>query len=158
MNILLKSIVVILVSSIGTSFAFAQSTAANGPIEKGNVTSFASIGAMLFAGSYEGVFRSANNGASWMSVNAGLTNTQITALASVGPYLFAGTGDGGGIFISTDNGSKWQGVNNGFALNGNNVTSINALVSSGTTLYAGTDSGAYLSTDYGTTRNGSIVV
>src|ERR1044071_9031493 len=63
------------------------------------------VGAMLVSGSYliagtsGGVFRSTDNGASWVS--SGLTGINVQALAGNGTHLFAGT-FGGGVFVSTD--------------------------------------------------------
>jgi ligand-binding sensor domain-containing protein len=52
----------------------------------------------LFAGTGAGVYRSGNNGNSWMAVNSGLTHPRVSALA-VDPAerLYAGT-EGGGVF------------------------------------------------------------
>jgi len=69
----------------------------------------------IFAASYGGgIFRSMDNGNSWIAVNSGLTNTNVRALAinSTSGYIFAGTG-GGGIFRSMDNGASWTAQNNG---------------------------------------------
>ncbi len=49
----------------------------------------------LFAGTaFDGVFLSTNNGTSWTSVNAGLTNDTVVALAVSATSLFAGTSNG----------------------------------------------------------------
>jgi hypothetical protein len=55
--------------------------------------------AVVYAGTSNGVFRSANGGASWTAMNSGLTNTQVCALAldPAGSTLYAGT-DGNGVF------------------------------------------------------------
>jgi len=47
-----------------------------------------------FAGSHPGVFVSTNNGASWASVNTGLTNAHVLSLTISGTQLFAGTSGG----------------------------------------------------------------
>ncbi len=70
-----------------------------------------------------GIFRTANNGDTWATINAGLPNTDIRCL-SVNPtngYLFAGT-SGNGVFRSKDNGNSWTPVNTG--LTNPNVQSL----------------------------------
>jgi photosystem II stability/assembly factor-like uncharacterized protein len=65
-----------------------------------------------YAGTREGVFRSTDGGASWIS--AGLTNLSVYALA-INPLssntLYAGTGDG--VFRSADGGNNWVAVSTG---------------------------------------------
>lgn len=51
-------------------------------------------GANLFAGTYDGVFHSTNDGATWSLGNTGLTDTSVSALAVNGTNLFAGTRSG----------------------------------------------------------------
>lgn len=89
----------------------------------------------------EGVFRSADNGASWTEVNSGLTNEIVLSLAVSGTTLYAGTG-GGGVFRSIDGGSNWSSNSDG--LTNSNVQS---LAVSGLNVYAGTSGGVFLSTD-----------
>jgi hypothetical protein len=60
------------------------------------ISSFAVIGPDIFPGTDDGVFLSANSGASRRAVSSGLPEkTAVTALAVDGPYLFAGTYLGG---------------------------------------------------------------
>jgi hypothetical protein len=56
-----------------------------------NVTSFASSGTNVFAGTDNGVFVSSNGGTSWANVNTGLIDTNITAMTVSTNYLWAGT-------------------------------------------------------------------
>jgi photosystem II stability/assembly factor-like uncharacterized protein len=103
----------------------------------------------IFIGTNQGgVYRSTDNGASWLQVNTGLTNTDVTALKFSGSTLFAGTATGG-VFRSSDYGSNWVEVNNGLA-----VLFINALAVSGSNIYAGasysvTGGGVFHSTNNG---------
>jgi len=62
----------------------------------------------IFGGSPgAGIFRTSNNGNTWESINAGLSNTFISAIGiSNNNKIFAGTN--GGLFVSTDNGSSWK--------------------------------------------------
>jgi len=62
----------------------------------------------LYAGTYDGLFKSTDCGGSWGSVNTGLTDTSIIALAidpATPTILYVGT-DFGGVFKSTDGGGK----------------------------------------------------
>jgi hypothetical protein len=98
----------------------------------------------LYAGTFgDGVFRSTDNGLSWLRTDSGLTSDSILALASNGTYLFAGT-YGRGIFRSSDNGQSWMQVNSGLS----NLF-IQSLLTSGSNLYVGTDKGIFSSTDSG---------
>ncbi len=110
------------------------------------VWSFAVSGTNLFAGTYGGVFLSTNNGTSWTAVNTGLpTNANVYGgFAVSGSNLFAGTYPGG-VFLSTNNGTSWRGVNTGLT-----NTYVDALLVSGSNLFAGTDGGVFLSTNNGT--------
>lgn len=107
-------------------------------------------GTTLFAGTTgEGIYRSDNNGGSWIEVDNGLTNLDIYGLASIGTELFAGAfrfaGDSiGGVFVSTDNGASWSPANTGLT---NQM--INVLYANGTDLFAGTNIGVFASTNRG---------
>jgi hypothetical protein len=114
------------------------------------VSSFASMGTNLFAGTISGVYLSTNDGASWDEVNSGLTFPIVSSLAVMGSNLFAGTGPpftqgGGGVFLSTNNGASWQEVNNGLS-----ALSVSCLAVNGNYLYAGTNGGGiFRSSDNG---------
>jgi photosystem II stability/assembly factor-like uncharacterized protein len=104
----------------------------------------------LFAGTYAGIYRSTNNGATWTPANNGLPYTfslpLIWTLAASGTNLFAGT-IGNGLFLSTDDGMKWTQVTNGLRTS-DNVTKVFV---SGTTILAGVlNNGVFRSTDNGT--------
>lgn len=91
------------------------------------------------------IYRSTNNGDSWVEVSKQLVGKNIHAFGRVGDVLFAGTERGVGIYKSTDYGDTWtESYNNPE----NNV--INSFATIGTTIIAG---GRYLirSTDYGAT-------
>ena len=107
----------------------------------------------LFAGTYNGVYRSTNHGASWISVSNGLPAYDVSSLAAYvsggETYLFAGM-NGGGIYRSTDYGATWMAANIG-------VTSIYIrsfavyTSESSTKLFVGTNNGGvFLSTNNGT--------
>jgi hypothetical protein len=111
----------------------------------------AAQGTDLFVGgtSLEGIFFSSNSGASWTAVDSGLTNTSkfIAGLAAIGSKIFAGvfeTSLTGGVFVTTNNGSSWNPVDTGLKDH-----KIDILTSSGTFLFAGTNSELFLSTNEG---------
>ncbi|MGH7726908.1 MAG: FlgD immunoglobulin-like domain containing protein [Candidatus Eiseniibacteriota bacterium] len=106
----------------------------------------------LFLGTANGVFRSADEGASWNASSSGIpANLSIYAMTSGpngsgGTNLYAGTylGDA---YRSTDNGVTWTAINNGLPLGQAHVF---ALITSPTgTVLAGTGNGIYRSTNFG---------
>jgi hypothetical protein len=86
----------------------------------------------LFAGTYDGIFLSTNNGENWTAVNNGLSSTYVSSLAVSGSTLFAGTNDGG-VFLSTNNAASWIAVNSGLT-----KTFVQSFAFSGTDLFAAT--------------------
>jgi hypothetical protein len=123
----------------------------------------ASNGAYLFAGTSEGVFRSANDGASWeLGEDAAPQGVDarpwhVTALDVQGTTVFAGgnknsrnTSDGkfdvqqdGRVYRSTDNGQTWAqvfgGRGNSPGTGGQTNSKVTAIALSGTNLFLGTD-------------------
>ncbi len=83
----------------------AQWVQTNGPYG-GDVTSLVVADSALYAGTSGGVFRSADNGSTWIQVNNGLSNRYINSLIAYETCLFAGTYDG--IFLSIDQGAHWM--------------------------------------------------
>jgi photosystem II stability/assembly factor-like uncharacterized protein len=108
---------------------------------------FATSGTNLFAGGYGGIYRSTNDGISWVAIDSGLSNSKVCAFAIIDSSIFAGTYDGGA-FLSTNNGSNWIAINTGLTSN-----HINTFAVSGANLFAGTESGVFLSTNNGTNWN-----
>ena len=105
----------------------------------------------LYAGTWEGLYKSTDAGRSWSKASAGLTNPVVWPLA-VDPAnpqtALAGT-FGGGIFKTTDGGDTWAPANTGLT----NLSVITLVVDPTTpaTLYVatwdGTDGGVFSSTD-----------
>lgn len=59
----------------------------------------------VFAGTADaGIFVTSNLGATWDSVNTGLTNRRILSMTTSGSTILAGT-DGSGVFFSTNDGA-----------------------------------------------------
>ncbi len=71
----------------------------------------------IFAGtSTAGIFKSTDNGNSWVEKNNGLTTDNVISLAlNNAEDIFAGTFDSG-MFRSTDNGESWDQINSGLTL------------------------------------------
>jgi len=64
---------------------------------------------IIYAGTYDGVFKTTNGGTRWTKIDSGLTANEILSLAvsPVNPEIvYAGTG-GGGLFNSTNGGKSW---------------------------------------------------
>ncbi|HEX9655912.1 MAG TPA: hypothetical protein VGB89_03220, partial [Bacteroidota bacterium] len=121
----------------------AQWVEMNGPYG-GHVTSVLAKGNEIFVGTYgSGVFRSTNDGNSWIRMNAGLSNRIVRSLATDGNTLLAGTYDGG-VFLSSNSGGNWVDIS--LRISDLSVISL-AIV--GPRLIAGTISGALRSTDQG---------
>jgi hypothetical protein len=69
------------------------------------VQSLHSSGAILYAGTSNGVFLSANNGESWSQI---LSNTgTIQSITSQGSYVYAGS-SGLGVYITSNGGTSWS--------------------------------------------------
>lgn len=112
-----------------------------------NPTALAVINGNIFCGGLpDGVYRSSDNGITWLSVNNYLNNNAITTLASSGNNLFAGTSFGG-VYMSTNDGASWAFISNG--LSGSSLYT-NTVLPSETNILVGTGDGIYLSSDNGT--------
>ncbi len=122
-------------------------TTENSGLTNMHVQSILVNGANLLVGTKGGgVFQSSASGTpSWNAVNSGLSGMYIQSLAICGAYIYAGT-KGGGVFQSPATGTPtWTAVNSGLTLDSSLVT----LAVSGTSIYAGTDNGVFLSTNNG---------
>ncbi len=97
----------------------------------------------LIAGAwFEGVFVSADGGATWTADNDGLAAIDVYSLAFVGGDRFAGTS--AGVFYRAP--SAWEPRSSGLA-----ARNVFALLSAPPSLYAGTEHGVYKSVDLGLT-------
>jgi photosystem II stability/assembly factor-like uncharacterized protein len=103
-------------------------------LDKQYVISLAADGATIYAGTYNGVFRSTDAGATWRQINNGLSALVVSAFASAGSNIFAGTNNG--VFASSDAGRSWQAANDGLTSSifpYLNVTSLASVTASGST-------------------------
>ncbi|HUI29347.1 MAG TPA: T9SS type A sorting domain-containing protein [Candidatus Acidoferrales bacterium] len=141
-----------------TNLSVAQWVETNGPYGA-SVCSFAADSTTIFAGTIEGgIYRSTDDGISWVSSNGAMVSTYALSLAAIGRNIFAGSGTGEGISVSTNDGITWRTVNNGLPPSpyGFQTGVIRALIVVGTHIFAGiNDPNAvvYCSTDSGTSWN-----
>ncbi len=163
----MKSLPKIFLATVALLLSFPQASSAQWVRTGGPgadwVSALAVSGTNLFAGTGQGVFLSADNGASWREVNTGLDCREVRCLAVIGGNLFAGTNwfdvppqlSIGGVYSSADNGQNWVPANSGLPVN----TDIRAFAVSGTILFVGAmddidyevSGGLFLSTDKGKT-------
>jgi photosystem II stability/assembly factor-like uncharacterized protein len=152
----MRTLSTILIASL--FFGSAQAQWVQTSLDSVYVTSIAVSDTNIFVGTSgdtcwcgDGVFRSANNGTSWIAVNDGLSTSIIDALVVSGTNLFAGTVEGG-VFRSTNNGTNWTAVNSGLP----DMSTVHTFAVSDTNLFVGTgngicgcDGGVYLTTNNG---------
>jgi|WetSurMetagenome_2_1015567.scaffolds.fasta_scaffold53352_2 hypothetical protein len=113
----------------------------------GYILCFATSGTNLFAGSFSGIYKSTDNGTSWIAANNGLSNLNVKSIVVSGGNIFTGTS--GGVFISTDDAASWTPVNNGLT-----NQDVFCIAISGSNMFAGTGgNGVYLSTNNGQNWN-----
>ena len=109
------------------------------------VNSIASFGNTLLAGTLAGIFRSTDDGTTWIDVNNDCTKQQIWSFAKSDSVILAG-GSVFFVFRSTDDGMTWSCGDRNFTSG-----SVMALTSGNGMLFAAAmEGGAYLSTNNGT--------
>ena len=114
----------------------------NGITGGASISSLAASGTNIFAGTLgEGIYISTNGGASWASVNNGLTQLNVYSFAVSGSSIFAGTFNG--VFKSINNGVNWTSASNGIG------GTIRSFAVTGTNIYAAGDNGVFLSVNDG---------
>jgi hypothetical protein len=115
----------------------AQWVHTNGPYG-GNARALAVSGSKVFAGfSNGGVYRSNNNGNSWVQFKRGLANVEVHALMISIPStaIIAGT-RGKGVFISSTTTANWSPLNSGLS-----NRYVETLVKNSSYIFAGTNGG-----------------
>lgn len=125
-----------------TDFGDTWSRKVNG-LTSTQVYSLTKMDNRVFAGTGIGAYRSDDLGENWIRVS-GLPNT-VRAMHFTGSALFAGT-NVRGVYKSTNGGLNWFLSNSGMT-----DTSVFALASIGTEIFAGTLTGVFRSTDNGQT-------
>jgi len=105
---------------------------------------------ILFAGTQiDGVYKSTDNGDTWIPARSGLENTSVNAFGSNSDYLFVSvistSSSLQGVYRSSDLGESWTQINTGL-----DNTYISALLAVNSNIYAGTiGSGVWKSTNNG---------
>ncbi len=121
-------------------------TAVNTGLQQFDYYAFAQIGSYIFTGGL-GVYRTSNNGASWVNLTSGLPsllNSDFESFAVLGANVFAGD-LGLGVYLSTDSGTNWSAVNTGLT-----DTHTQALAVDGPNLFAGgLNGGVFISINNG---------
>lgn len=108
-----------------------------------SVNDFASNGSEIYAATYDGLYKSLDSGKTWQ--NSTLQDVPINSLALEDTHMLVGTSYG--VYQSTNTGKDWSQINAGL-----NSAVIKALVTSNSTLFAGTyGNGVYSSIDNGDT-------
>lgn len=116
----------------------------------GSISSIISANSYLFAStSSAGVYRSSDEGETWINTSEGLPSPQISKISILDSIVFAGTNDYG-IFRSSDWGKSWLVANNGIDnLSIRNLCTIeNVIIASAA---GASGSGMFRSIDYGQT-------
>ena len=112
------------------------------------IDSFAVMDNLLFVSAVwekgGGLFRSDDEGDTWIRIAAEEITDKVSALAVYGTTLYAGTSDSG-VFHSNDKGDSWTAVNNGLTYQGvSDLLSVNE-----NTVFVGTTGGIFRTTDSG---------
>ncbi len=120
----ISTFLVVLLTSIGAAAEWRTTGPPGGTIRAFAVDPNAP--ATIYAGTQDGVFRSQDNGATWASLNEGLTHRSVISIAvdpSDSRIIYAGT-EGGGLFKSTDAGGSWTAKNEGLRPRGQRFWAI----------------------------------
>src|SRR3972149_2786621 len=104
----MKNIITLLFVFYSVSYSQNFWERTNGPYYGGNLIAINSNG-HIFARTFDGIFRSTDNGDTWIKINGDIFPTCGAINSS--QYIFVGTGDG--VWRSTDNGDNWAEMNNG---------------------------------------------
>lgn len=112
----------------------------------GPITRLTTDGYTMYLGTNSSRFyESTDYGKNWTSINSGLTNISETDLTTTGGRAYASIWSSG-IFVFNNNNSRWAAVNSGLS-----NLDVNAIASGGGDLFAGTNSGLFVSLDDGST-------
>jgi photosystem II stability/assembly factor-like uncharacterized protein len=108
------------------------------------INSLVAKGNTIFAGTYEGIFLSTNNGQSWKETQNNLGDKRVSSLAFIGNSIYAGTW-GRKVYTSSGDFLSWMAINNGLPLN----EEAYVIAGNNHTIFAGTQNSIYLSYDNG---------
>ncbi len=129
--------------STDTAANYASSNTGNDGV--GPTRGFAKDNTYIYTCTSQGAYRSSDNGATWVSKSAGLTNLLGGGIINVGARLFY-VGPTG-VFTSSDQGDNWTAA-------GLSTTDVRSIAAIQDTLFVGTNgAGIYKSTDWGANWN-----
>ena len=111
----------------------------------GQVISLASVDEAIFAGTVGGLFRSSDNGNTWLRIAESLPGQLVNSMVTVSSTLYIAL-NGGGTYLSDDLGETWQPIN----IPESKV--IGKLVAIGETLYGISGDGLLFSFTHGQTN------
>ncbi|MFA7361062.1 MAG: T9SS type A sorting domain-containing protein [Candidatus Kapaibacterium sp.] len=134
----MKKLLVILAMFISMNTNAQWVNVPNGLSTNQEIWSMASIGNNLFAGNYNGVYISTNDGANWSLTSL---NINGNVLLVSGSNIYAGTTNG--VHLTSNNGTNWNQLGVG-------PQGVWALAKYGDTIFAGTGNGLYRSINNGT--------
>jgi hypothetical protein len=107
----------------------------------GPTRGFAKDNTYIYTCTSQGVYRSSDNGATWISKSSGLTDLRGSGILNVGSRLFF-VGPTG-VFVSADQGDNWNAA-------GLSTTDVRSIAAIENTLFVGTNGfGIYKSVDWG---------
>jgi len=125
--------------STNSSVNYVSSNSGNDAV--GPTRGFTKDNNYVYTCTSQGVFRSLDNGATWISKSLGLTNLLTSGIINVGSNLFV-VGPTG-VFKSSDNADNWSAA-------GLSTTDIRSIAAINDTLFVGTNgAGIYKSVDWG---------
>ncbi len=110
-------------------------------MENAFVYNVASVGPKIFTAGLSGVYRTLNNGATWINTYPG--GVDRLSVAINGSTIYCGTTSG--IFKSINDGATWTAANTGLP----SASRVWSILVSGTDLFIGTDTAIYKSTNAG---------
>jgi len=96
--------------------SFAQWVQSNGPYGSRAECIASGASGVLFAGTFDGIFISNDNGGSWSRPGSGLVGEHIIGITISNDGTIIAASDGDGIFLSQNNGVNWSGasINNAY--------------------------------------------
>jgi photosystem II stability/assembly factor-like uncharacterized protein len=113
-----------------------------------NIHSITSSGSALFMGtSYDGVYKSIDDGLHWFAANEGMGPKDVRALTATESATVIAGAHYVGVFRSTDQGAGWNKSMSGFPAG----LTIASILSTEAGVFAGTRDGVYRTTDNGAT-------
>ena len=116
------------------------------PMYGGTVNALAYSGGYAFAGTdFDGIFRSSDDGASWVPVNNGITDAFVKSLHVTSTAIYAAAWDVG-VLRSQNYGGSWVTCSAGLT-----DLKVNSVSSNGSFIFAVTNDGVFRSSDEGVT-------